>query len=246
MTRWFTLSVALTVLAVGFSLYIFFGYYGQLPEQVPTHWGIDGQPNGWTPKENIWGTFILMPGVMAALVALTAVLPWLSPKAFDLNRFRSIYEYIMCLAVALMGYLHVVILLGSLQVLPLDMGQVILGGMCLFFALLGNVLGKVKRNFYVGVKTPWTLASEVVWTQTHRLAAWMFTAVGVVGFVVLAATTLLGVRSPWLFVVPFAGIMAAAFVPVFYSLYLYKKLEGEGRLETQQPAPAAPPAQGPA
>jgi uncharacterized membrane protein len=245
MTRWFSLSVALTVLAVGVSLYVYFIHYDQLPEKVPTHWGIDGQPDGWTPKEKTAGTFMLVPAMMAGMVVLTVVLPWLSPRSFDLNRFRGTYEYIMFLVVALMGYLHLAILLGSLQVLPLDMGQLILGGICLFFALMGNVLGKVKRNFYVGVRTPWTLASEVVWTQTHRVAAWLFTAAGVVGFLAVLAAAVLGVHSPWLFIVLFVGVMAAALLPVFYSLYLYKKLEGEGRLESQQPA-AVPPAQGPA
>jgi uncharacterized membrane protein len=95
--------------------------------------------------------------------------------------------------------------------------------MFLFFALLGNVLGKVQRNFYVGVRTPWTLASETVWVQTHRLAAWLFTGAGVLGLVIV----LVGV--PFYFA--FGLILVAALVPVVYSLVLYKRLEKKGLLE---------------
>jgi uncharacterized membrane protein len=105
----------------------------------------------------------------------------------------------------------------------LDVGRWTIAGAYLLFALLGNVLGKVQRNFWVGVRTPWTLASETVWTQTHRMAAWLFVAAGLLGFV----ATLAGHSGLWLFV----GLIAAiALGPVVYSLVLYKRLERQGRL----------------
>ena len=63
----------------------------------------------------------------------------------------------------------------------------LVGGTFLFFALLGNVLGRVRRNFYIGVRVPWTLASERVWNDTHRVAAWLFVACGLAGFVIAVA-----------------------------------------------------------
>ena len=99
----------------------------------------------------------------------------------------------------------------------------VVAGAYLLFALLGNVLGKVQRNFWVGVRTPWTLASDTVWTQTHRLAAWLFVAGGLVGF----AATLAGASGVWLFV---GVLVAIAGVPVVYSLVLYKRLERQGRV----------------
>ena len=60
----------------------------------------------------------------------------------------------------------------------MDIGRAMIGGMFLFFALLGNVMGKVRKNFYIGIRVPWTLASDRVWNDTHRLAAWMMVAGG--------------------------------------------------------------------
>ena len=90
------------------------------------------------------------------------------------------------------------------------------------FALLGNVLGKVRRNFYVGVRTPWALASERVWNATHRLAGKTFVAAGLVGLVLTAA----GLNG-W---PTFVSLMVGAFVPILYSLVYYKQLERSGAL----------------
>jgi hypothetical protein len=103
--------------------------------------------------------------------------------------------------------------------------RVFLGGICLFFALIGNVMGKVRRNFWMGVRTPWTLASEPVWNQTHRLAAWLFVAAGLVGFVLVM---LLPPDVVW---VALLVLIPAGLVPVVYSLVLYKRLERQGKLE---------------
>ena len=89
-------------------------------------------------------------------------------------------------------------------------------------ALLGNVLGKVQRNFYVGVRTPWTIADERVWNATHRLAAKTFVIGGLTG---LAFALVAG--WSWL---SFVAILAAALVPVIYSLVYYKQLERRGEL----------------
>lgn len=231
MTRWFYLAVALTVVAFGASLYVHQFHYDDLPDRVPTHWDIHFRPDGFTPKENILGVFLAVPLGMAAFCLLTLVLPWLSPRHFEVESFRSTYGYVMFLVVALFAYIHVAILWGALaseghNVLFM---RLFLGGMCLFFALMGNVMGKVRRNFWMGVRTPWTLASEAVWDRTHRLAAWLFVAAGVGGFltVLVIPEALAAVAA----VVMFVGIMLAALVPVGYSLWLYKRLEREGRLE---------------
>jgi uncharacterized membrane protein len=105
---------------------------------------------------------------------------------------------------------------------PWDVGKAVTAGVSLLIALLGNVMGKVQRNFYIGVRTPWTLASERVWIATHRLAGKTFVVGGIAAFILSLAGTGLGV---------FLGvILAAAFVPVGYSLVYYKRLERRGEL----------------
>jgi uncharacterized membrane protein len=159
---------------------------------------------------------------MALFCLLTPLLPWLSPKQFSVEPFRKVYDYVMGLVVVLMAYLQGVILLASFEARGALINWLV-GGIFVFFALLGNVLGQVRRNFWMGVRTPWTLASETVWNNTHRLAAWLFVAVGILG----AVAVVIGVPL-W---VCFGAIIVAALVPVLYSLWLYKRLEREGKLD---------------
>jgi uncharacterized membrane protein len=220
MTRWLYVSIALTGAVLAGSLYVYFFEFDRLPERVPIHWNIHGEPDGWTDKHNLWMTFLLLPGAMAAMTGLTLLLPWLSPRHFEVDAFKATYGYIMTLAVGLMGYLQMVILWTTFQ--QRLQTQLLFGGMFLFFALIGNVLGRVRRNFWMGVRTPWTLASDAVWIQTHRLTAWLFVAMGVIGFIAVLA----GIPIVYCF----AALIAVLLIPVLYSLVLYKRLEKQGKL----------------
>ncbi len=192
--------------------------YPSLPNIVPFHWDAHGQVNGWGPK---WSLLVYGPGMMAFMVLVTAALPWLSPKKFEVDSFRATYLYIMIVIVATLAYIQILILLSSLG-MALDIGRAIEGGVCLLITLLGNVLGKVRRNFYVGIRTPWTLASDSVWNHTHRLGAKTFFAGGLLGLLAVI------LRAP--FWMPVIAILVAAFVPVIYSLVFYKQLERRGEL----------------
>ncbi len=221
MSRWLIVSIAWTVLAAGASLGAFYGLYDRLPAEVPIHWNIRGEVDGTVPRDGALSYLLLVPALMGGCVLLTLVLPWLSPRPFGVETFRATYDYVMALVVTMFAYVHAVALAAGLQ-LSFDFNRVLLGGMFLFLAALGNVLGKVQRNFWVGVRTPWTLASDAVWVRTHRLAAWLFVAGGLLGF----AGITIGIHPVLCFIV--FGV--AALYPVLYSLILYKRLEKEGRL----------------
>ncbi len=198
--------------------------YTGLPQRVPIHWSIEGKVDGWGDKS--WATF-LMPGMMIAFLILFAFLPALSPKHFEVDSFRSTYLYIMVLTTGLFAYMNGVILLATWQEVRegpkfMDIGRVMMAGIFLFFALLGNVMGKVRKNFYIGIRVPWTLASDRVWNDTHRLAAWMMVAVGVIGFLLIIA----GV-SP---VVAIGLLIGSMLIPMVYSFIHYKSLERHGTL----------------
>jgi len=192
--------------------------YPQLPNVVPIHWDAHGHVNGWGPK---WSLFLYGPGLILGIVLLFSALPWLSPKKFEVDSFRATYLYIMMVIVALLAYCQLLILISSLG-FAIDVSRALEGGVCLLIALLGNVLGKVRRNFYVGVRTPWTIANEQVWNATHRFAARTFFAGGLLGVIAVI------LRAPfWL---PLTAILIAALVPVIYSLIFYKQLERRGQL----------------
>lgn len=192
--------------------------YPQLPNQVPTHWNMQGQANDYSAK---WTLFLFGPGLMAGILLLFYFLPWLSPKHWEVDTFQSTYLYIMVVLVSMLAYFTGVSLWVGLGYAA-SVDRAIIGGICLLFALLGNVMGKVRRNFYIGVRTPWALANERVWNATHRFAAKTFVLGGVIGL----ALTAIGVKG-W---VPFAAVMASALVPVVYSLVVYKQLERRGEL----------------
>jgi uncharacterized membrane protein len=204
---------ALTVAACGASLAL----YPSLPARIPTHWDIRGQIDAYGDKS--WAVF-LIPAVMTGMMALFAALPVLSPKPFQVNTFRSTYLFIMVLVVGLFGYMHAIVLLASTG-RAIDFNRVLLGGMYLFFILFGNVLGKVQRNLYMGVRVPWTIASDRVWNDTHRLASWMFVACGIVAF----AIDMVGYP-----LISFAPMLVALVVPIVYSFVHYQSLERRGEL----------------
>jgi uncharacterized membrane protein len=222
MNRWLVYNVVLTLAALAVSLYLGWVRPDLLPERVPIHWGLEG-PDKFVSNHEVLPYLLLVPGVMGGFVLLSLALPWLSPQQFGIDRFRSTYNYLMALLLTFFAYLHGVALAASFNP-GLNLNKVLVGGMFLFFALLGNQLGKVQRNFYVGVRTPWTLADETVWIRTHRVAAWLITGGSLVGFVAV----LVGVPMLWCF----AGFMTLALTPVVYSLVLYKRLERQGKLST--------------
>jgi len=92
---------------------------------------------------------------------------------------------------------------------------------------LSRELGKVRRNFYVGVRTPWTLASERVWNDTHRLAAKLFVGAGIIGL----AAVVLPFPLPAVIITVVASMIVAGLIPAVYSLILYKRLEKLGELD---------------
>jgi uncharacterized membrane protein len=198
--------------------------YPSLPQRIPIHWNFEGKVDGW--GEKTWAAF-LMPGMMVVFLVFFAFLPALSPRHFEVDAFRATYLYIMVLMTAMFFYMNGVILLATWQEVRegarfMDIGRALIGGLFLFFALLGNVMGKVRKNFYIGIRVPWTLASDRVWNDTHRLAAWVMVAMGAIGFVLVVA----GVPPVW----AIGLLLGSLLIPVVYSFVHYKALERRGAL----------------
>src|SRR5262245_16407008 len=130
------IALGLTLLAVGFSAVI----YPRLPAEIPTHWNIKGEIDAHGSKQ--WAAFLL-PGMMVLFLGLFRVLPWLSPKQFEIEAFRQTYGFIVLLVMGLFAYIHVLTMLPGLGY-RVKVDRALVGGMMLFFMLLGNVLGKVQ------------------------------------------------------------------------------------------------------
>jgi uncharacterized membrane protein len=188
--------------------------YDRLPESVPTHWNARGVADRFTPKP--WGPFLL-PLTMLGVFALLFVLPRISPRGYRMERFQRVFEILQA---AILGFLLVLALLALLAGTgaPVPMGRAIYAATGLLFAVLGNFMGKLTKNFFVGIRTPWTLASDEVWLRTHRLGGKTFVLAGLGLFV----SGLVGGGS----VAVFVAVAVAVGIPVLYSCVLYRRLEG--------------------
>ena len=188
--------------------------YSGLPDPMPSHWNAAGQVNGYLPR--FWGAF-LIPMLMAAMWLIFLVLPRISPRGFEMEPFLRAWGMLKVTVLALMLFLEVLILRAAKHSGELS-APVMFAGLGVLFVVIGNLLGKVTRNFFVGIRTPWTLASEEVWNRTHRLAGKLFV---VAGLAVVASAFVGG--TVWTMLV---AIGLASLIPVVYSYVLYKRIEG--------------------
>jgi immunity protein, SdpI family len=190
--------------------------YPRLPEAVPTHWNLHGQVDGFSHKP--FAPFVL-PVVMAGMLLFFRLLPSISPRGFRFERFAGVWALFEAAVIGALLLDHGLTLAAGLGK-PVDGARGAIAGTGLLLALIGNYLGKVTRNFFVGIRTPWTLASEEVWMRTHRFGGKLFVLAGLILFV----TALAGAGV----VLGFAAVIAAAIGSVVYSYVVYRKVEGFG------------------
>lgn len=191
--------------------------YNRLPGLVPTHWNIDGNVDGRMAKP--FGPFVL-PITMAVLFAVLAVLPRISPRNYDMTPFSRTYGVIQF---AILGYLFFVnaLVLAAGLGWPVSVNRLMPIGLGGLFAFLGNFMGKITPNFFVGIRTPWTLADPEVWLRTHRFAGWLMMLTGLA----VAIAGPLGVGMRYLL----GAMILSAIVPAIYSYVVYRRLEPSNR-----------------
>jgi uncharacterized membrane protein len=186
--------------------------YPTLPDPMPGHWNADGQVDGWIPKP--WGVAVL-PGAAILVFILFRVIPRISPKGFRTESFSGVLNGMQVAMVAFMCFVAFLVLFTA-KGIDVHLNQMIFGGMGALFIVIGNSLGKVRKNFFVGIRTPWTLASDEVWARTHRVAGWAFVLMGVV----FLAGAFVRIGVGWLV----GAVVLLVLVPVGYSFFLYRRV----------------------
>lgn len=184
----------------------------QIPDdaQVPIHWGIDGTPDGYGPK---WLGLLGIPILTALVVALLLVIPRFEPRRTNLERSATAYVAVGIAITLFVTALHVAAVLAALGE-DVNLGMVASIGIGLAFVVMGNYLGKTRSNWFFGIRTPWTLSSDLSWTRTHRLGGIAFMAVGL-----LVIVTAL-VAGPSVAIWVLLGGMAASIVGLLPYSYL--------------------------
>lgn len=213
--RFLVLSILLTLAAAGLCAWLYPG----LPASIPTHWNASGVADGFSPRMGIFA----YSGIMLALTGAWCLLPAISPRRFTVDDFAPTWWQGGVMVVAFIGYMQCLHAWAAYAG-GIDMGRATLAGLALLFAFTGNVMGKVRRNFWFGVRTPWALANERVWYATHRVAARAMVAGAALALLLL----LLRAPTGW----AIATLVASALLPAVWSLLYYKRLERRGALES--------------
>lgn len=150
--------------------------YRRLPAEVPMQWDFGGQV-GYEPKWHLW----LISGLTPLLAVLFYFLPRLDPKKRNYGKFFGSYVGFQAVMMLFMLMMNGICVVEGLRPGTINVAMVVCLAVSLLMVYLGNVMPKFRMNWFCGIKTPWTLSSEAVWTRTHRLAGRMFFAAGLIG-----------------------------------------------------------------
>ncbi|HBV02317.1 MAG TPA: hypothetical protein DEB69_02735 [Candidatus Komeilibacteria bacterium] len=192
-----------------------FYFYSVFPETVPVHWNIAGEVDRYGSRFE--GAFIL-PIVVTAMYLLFLFIPLIDPKKEKYQQFQNVYHIFRYILILIMWVIYLIASFNGLGYnirveiwIPLTIG--------VLFLILGNYMGKIKPNWFMGIRTPWTLSNDEVWNKTHRLGGKLFMLMGLL--------LMLSPVLPWqsLTLTLIIPVSIIALVPVVYSYLLYRKIK---------------------
>jgi uncharacterized membrane protein len=202
------ISWILIIIVIVFAFY----FYNVLPDQVITHWNFAGEPDGYSGKSV---STIMIPLIMVLMYFLFQWLPKIDPKKRNYKDFKITYKIFQLVIIAFFTVIYFITNLINLdynisvsKLVPLLIG--------LMFIIFGIILKDVKQNWFIGIRTPWTLSSKVVWKKTHNFGGKVFMLAGLL-FV------LSGFVTEGLAIAMFVAILALVLSIILYSYLIYKK-----------------------
>lgn len=187
--------------------------WNQLPDPMASHWNASDEVNGYMPK--FWGAF-LVPLVTLGMLALFLILPNIDPLKANVAQFRESFNLFIALITAFMLYVHGLTLAWNLGYQDFKMSAAMLPFLGVLFIAAGWILRQARRNFFIGIRTPWTLSSDTVWDKTHQLGSVLFMASGALA---IAGGFFGGMTAFWLTFIPLIG---SSLFLVVYSYLLYR------------------------
>ncbi|MFA5358523.1 MAG: SdpI family protein [Patescibacteria group bacterium] len=189
-----------------------FWFYAHMPAVVPIHWGINGQADGFGSREFAAYFF---PALIVGLYLLLTFIPYLDPKKERYIDFLSTYWKFRFGFI--LFFLFIYFIASSAGVgYNIPIGQVMAVAMGVLFIFIGNYLAKIKPNWFVGIRTPWTLSSEEVWNKTHRLGGKLFALSGIISiFSIFFASEIM-------FIVVIGSVIFCAIFSILYSYIVFR------------------------
>lgn len=186
--------------------------YSRLPEKMPTHWNIAGEVDNYSSR--FWGAF-MMPVLALGILLLMLLTPLIDPRKENYSKFSSSYRAIRSILIVFFTGLHFLLLIASLGY-NINIGKFVTLGVGVMFFIMGNYMPKVRHNYFLGIKVPWTLASDKVWKKTHRLAGKLFVISGIIMFLGIFFSDLIRF---WLIIICAIG---SSLVSMVYSYVIYR------------------------
>ena len=208
-----TTTVIVFALIIG-AIFAGFLLWNQLPEQMASHWNIQDQVDGYISR--FWGVF-MMPLMTLGIFLLFLVIPRIDPLKANIDKFRETFNTFIVLFAVFVLYIHGLTLAWNMGYTGFQMSTSMLPAIGLLFILIGFILRKAKRNFFIGIRTPWTLSSDYVWEKTHQIGASLFMASGVLA---LVGSFLGGMAAFWFL---FAPLLGSTIFLLIYSYVLYQR-----------------------
>jgi len=181
--------------------------------QVPTHWNSQGQIDGWSSK-----TFaaLFFPLLTIAIYLLMLFLPKIDPLKENYQYFEKQYYFIRLILVLFLAGIYIFAFFSAMGY-RFNIMYFMVPFLSALFVVLGIFLPKIKKNYFVGIRTPWTLQSDEVWIKTHKFAGKTMVAGGILGIF----TVFLGNSAFWVFIIV---MIIAALLPVIYSYFIYRRI----------------------
>ncbi|MCD6204391.1 MAG: SdpI family protein [Candidatus Marinimicrobia bacterium] len=187
----------------------------QLPADIklPVHWNINGEPNQYAGK--FLGLF-MMPIVVMVVILLVTFLPRIEPRKKNINLSMKAYNLVIISIILVFATLHIVMIMNALGK-SLSIGKIVPALIGVLFIVIGNYMGKIRSNFMLGIKTPWTLSSELSWNKTHRLGGRLFILSGFL--IIISSFMLSGTARMIILLISVFGTVIISFI---YSYLIWK------------------------
>ena len=209
-------TVFATIFLIAFALAFSISVFDRLPDQMASHWNTANQVDGYMSR--FWGAF-LMPIITVGILALFLVIPGIDPLKANIAKFRNYFNAFIALMVAFLVYMHILTVLWNLGYDQFNMSTAMLPALGLIFVFAGIMMRQAKRNFFIGIRTPWTLSSDYVWEKTHKIGSTLFIASGILALL----GAIFADYAIWFILVPVLGTTLFLFI---YSYVLYQQETG--------------------
>lgn len=205
-------SYAFIILLILISLAVSVFLYPLMPEQMASHWNSRGEVDDYLPK--FWGLF-LMPLVLAFMLILFIIIPSIDPLKENIGKFRKYFDGFIVLISLFLIYIHILTIIWSLGV-TYSMNLALIPALSGLFFYCGVLVEKASRNWFIGIRTPWTLSSDRVWNKTHKIGGKLFK--------ISALIMLLGIFfENFLIYFIMIPLLTTVVVTVAYSYFEYQK-----------------------